>query len=215
MFIVFEGIDGLGKTTQLTLLGEYLEGLGRQVVKTREPGGTKLGADIREMVLRNREERSLLAESLLFAADRAQNLTQVIRPALDMGKVVLADRYFYSTLAYQGTSPDLFERMCIIHSAISEPQDQPDLVFLFDGPRGLYRKGASDLIEERPDNYFAGVRERYLSIARNPARMLVDLGFEVVTKFIVIDAAGDGCTGKDVQSIHEGIVQSIRSARLI
>ena len=101
MFITFEGADGSGKSTQAELLREALAGEGREVVLTREPGGTEVGERIRELVLHG-PEMSPWAEATLFAAARAQHVDEVIRPALARGAVVICDRYVDSSLAYQG-----------------------------------------------------------------------------------------------------------------
>ena len=109
LFISFEGVDGAGKTTQVNLLADYLRALGREVVVTREPGGTALGTQIRAMLLTTNpdEEISPRTEALLFAADRAQHVSEVIRPALERGAVVITDRYLDSSLAYQSGGREL------------------------------------------------------------------------------------------------------------
>src|SRR5450432_932170 len=102
-FITFEGIDGCGKTTQLRMLGERLRAAGRTVVETVEPGGTEIGRQIRKIVLDARNaELKARAELLLYFASRAQNVEQVIQPALAQGAIVLCDRFTDSTLVYQG-----------------------------------------------------------------------------------------------------------------
>lgn len=100
LFISFEGIDGVGKTTQVKALRDYLQSLGREVVVTREPGGTELGKSLRKILLHGSFVASR-TEALLFAADRAQHVAEVIRPALNRGAVVITDRYIDSSLAYQ------------------------------------------------------------------------------------------------------------------
>ncbi len=102
MFITFEGIDGVGKSTQLDLLQTWLEGRGSEVVRTLEPGGTELGQEIRHLLLHRKGDVASRAEALLYAADRAHHVATKIRPALAEGKVVLSDRYFDSSVAYQG-----------------------------------------------------------------------------------------------------------------
>lgn len=109
LFISFEGVDGAGKTTQVNLLADYLRTLGREVVVTREPGGTALGTQIRAMLLTANpdEEISSRTEALLFAADRAQHVSEVVRPALERGAIVITDRYLDSSLAYQSGGREL------------------------------------------------------------------------------------------------------------
>lgn len=106
MFVTFEGLDGSGKTTQAELLRERLESEGREVVSTREPGGTELGERIRDLVLHGGHV-SPWAEALLYAASRAQHVDEVIRPAVDRGAWVLCDRYLDSSVAYQGAGREL------------------------------------------------------------------------------------------------------------
>ena len=106
MFVTFEGLDGSGKTTQVERLRERLEAEGREVVATREPGGTPLGEGIRELVLHG-HEMAPWAEAALFAAARAEHVEEVIRPALERGADVLCDRYVDSSLAYQGIARGL------------------------------------------------------------------------------------------------------------
>lgn len=115
LFISFEGVDGVGKTTQVERLRAYLESRGREVVVTREPGGTALGMAIRKMLLHGVADDAdsspvdiaVRAEALLFAADRAQHVSEVIRPALERGAVVITDRYLDSSLAYQAGGREL------------------------------------------------------------------------------------------------------------
>ena len=102
LFITLEGGDGSGKTTQASLLRDWLESEGRIVVRTREPGGTEVGVLIRDIVLHHRGEVSPRAEALLYAADRAHHIATVVRPALARGEVVIQDRYLDSSVAYQG-----------------------------------------------------------------------------------------------------------------
>ena len=112
IFIVFEGMDGSGKTTQLALIAEWLKGkTDRQIVCTREPGDTPLGAKIREFVLNN--EMDSLTELLLFNADRRQHVAEVITPALQSGAIVLCDRFTMSTTVYQGYAKGIDHNMVI------------------------------------------------------------------------------------------------------
>lgn len=102
-FIVFEGADGCGKSTQVSLLSEYLESLGADVLLTREPGGCPVAEEIREIVLSKDDKKmEALTEAMLYAAARAEHVRQVIKPAVESGKLVLCDRYLLSSLAYQG-----------------------------------------------------------------------------------------------------------------
>ncbi|MFA4639436.1 dTMP kinase [Pyrococcus kukulkanii] len=134
LFIVFEGIDGSGKSTQAKLLAEWFKEKGYDVILTKEPTDTKLGKFIREVVVHGSlidgSKLSYEAEALLFAADRAEHVKKVIKPALDKGKVVICDRYFYSSLAYQwARGLDLKWLMKINEFAI-----KPNLTILLDLP---------------------------------------------------------------------------------
>src|SRR5918992_1233844 len=131
MFVTFEGLDGSGKTTQAELLRERLEADWREVVSTREPGGTPLGESIRQLVLHG-SHVTPWAEALLYAAARAQHVEEVIRPALERGAVVVCDRYVDSSVAYQGVARGLgvteIERL----SAWATGGLEPDVVVVLD-----------------------------------------------------------------------------------
>ena len=102
MFLAFEGVDGAGKSTQVRLLAQHLEGQGREVLLCREPGGTELGEELRRILLMTGGEMDPEVEVLLFMAARAQLCNKVIRPALEAGKVVISDRFLWSSVVYQG-----------------------------------------------------------------------------------------------------------------
>ncbi len=106
LFIAFEGGDGAGKSTQVGLLAEALRAAGREVVTTRQPGGTALGSQLRDLVLHG-STMAARAEALIFAADKAQHVAEVVRPALERGEVVVTDRYTDSSVAYQGAGREL------------------------------------------------------------------------------------------------------------
>jgi dTMP kinase len=149
MFVTFEGIDGSGKSTQVELLRAELERRGLEVVATREPGGTDLGEGIRELVLQGPDMTSW-AEALLFAAARAELVAETIRPALERGAWVLSDRYFDSSLAYQGVGRNLgLDRVLELNLAVTGNL-WPDRTFLFALPaaEALKRGGnAPDRLE--------------------------------------------------------------------
>ncbi len=129
-FISFEGVDGSGKSTQISRLKEYLEAEGYEVVLSREPGGTDIGEQIRSVILDTKNEgMSHVTEALLYAASRAQHVQDVIAPAIQAGKVVICDRYIDSSLAYQQYGRGLGECVRIINGyAIGDCM--PDLTFL-------------------------------------------------------------------------------------
>jgi dTMP kinase len=176
VFIVFEGGDGAGKTTQIELLRGHLAAAGRDVVLTREPGGTELGVSIRQVVLHG-SDVAPRAEALLFAADRAHHVATVVRPALERGEVVLQDRYLDSSVAYQGAGRELDPAEIRGLSLWATEGLLPDLTVLLDvTPEvGRARRGeVHDRLESEQDDFHARVREHYLELARaEPERYLV------------------------------------------
>ena len=135
MFITFEGVDGCGKSTQMRFLGEYLESLGYEVVYTREPGGCKISEMIREILLSNENgEMTDRTEALLYAAARAQHVSEVIKPAISQGKIVLCDRFIDSSLAYQGIGRQLgIDKIMEINDFAMEGF-MPSVTFFLDYP---------------------------------------------------------------------------------
>jgi dTMP kinase len=176
LFLAFEGGDGAGKSTQLGLLRDWLEGLGRTVVVTREPGGTPFGWHVRDLVLHG-DHVAPRAEALLFAADRAHHVETLVRPALERGEVVLTDRYLDSSVAYQGAGRDLGADEVRALSMWATRGLLPDLTVVLDVPpeTGRSRRGGvHDRLESEPDDFHARVRRHFLDLAaREPARYLV------------------------------------------
>jgi dTMP kinase len=176
LFLCFEGGDGAGKSTQVRLLTEHLTARGGDVLVTRQPGGTPLGAQIRELVLHG-DHVSPRAEALLFAADKAHHVDELIRPALAAGRVVVTDRYTDSSIAYQGAGRDLGagEIRELQHWAVGGLF--PDLTFVLDiDPEvGRARRGdVHDRLESEEDTFHAAVRQGFLDLAdRDPERYLV------------------------------------------
>ncbi len=198
-FIVFEGIDGSGKTTQLNLLGEELTGRGCPVLLTREPGGTRVGESIREILLNPQYgELVPVAEALLYAAARAQHVAQVILPALREGKVVLCDRFIDSSLAYQGFGRGIELRLLEQINEAAVVGLVPDLVIVLDfscdtGLDRLSRSGRrADRIEREALEFHRKVRSGYLALAdRAPHR------------YRVIDAH------RPVRQVHREILRAV------
>jgi dTMP kinase len=188
MFITLEGPDGSGKTTQVAPLAEYLRQAGFEVVTTREPGGTRIGDEIRHTLLNLRSaapgEMNPRSEILLFLAARAQLVDEVIRPALQRGAVVICDRYGDSTLAYQGYAggADLDTLRQLLTFATGSLQ--PDLTVLFDldAAEGIRRRqacgGEWNRLDANPQEYHERVRQGYLELVRRePGRwVIVDAG---------------------------------------
>lgn len=200
LFIAFEGGDGAGKSTQVRLLASALEGLGREVVVTRQPGGTPLGAQIRDLVLHG-DHVSPRAEALLFAADKAHHVDQLIRPSMERGAVVITDRYTDSSVAYQGAGRDLGAaevhdlQMWAVGSLV------PDLTVIVDvsAAEGRRRRGeVHDRLEAEADTFHDAIRTHFLAMAQgSPERYLVV----------------DGTTPPD--DIHASVLGLLESSGLI
>ncbi len=178
LFIALEGVEGAGKGTQIRLAEEYIRSLGMDVLVTREPGGTELGEQIRQVLLDPKTGKlDARAEALLFAASRAQTVTSVIRPALADGKIVLSDRYVDSSLAYQGWARGLGEQDVLTLNVWATQGLFPDLVILLhvEPELGLLRSTeAPDRMEMEGQDFHAKVADAYLKIAEeHPERFVV------------------------------------------
>jgi dTMP kinase len=184
IFIAFEGGEGTGKSTQSKLLAEWLEQEGESVVLTREPGGTDLGKDLRNILLGHETGAiSPRAEALLYAADRAHHVYSVIRPALDRGDVVITDRYFDSSAAYQGAGRILNPAEVARISRWATESLYPTLTILIDVPAeiGLGRLQSRDRLEAESNDFHERVRQEYLQIAMmDPERYFVVDGTQPV-----------------------------------
>jgi dTMP kinase len=173
LFVTFEGIEGSGKSTHVRLLAAHLRAAGRRVLETREPGGTEAGAAIRALLLGpDAVPLEPLAEVLLYCADRAQHLDEVVRPALADGMVVLCDRFSDSTIAYQGHARGL--DLGLVRALDDQARGglRPDLTFLLDcpAPDGLVRArkrngGAGDRFEDAPLDFHERVRAGFHALA--------------------------------------------------
>jgi dTMP kinase len=168
-FLVLDGPDGGGKTTQAAGLADWLTAEGREVVRCRDPGGTALGDRLRAILLdRGAIHPTTRAEMLLFMASRAQLVEEVVRPALEAGKVVVSDRYLLANLVYQGHAGGLgFEEVGRV-GLLATAGLLPDLTLLLDLPVSLARervKGPRDRMEDRPSSYHERVREGFLKLA--------------------------------------------------
>lgn len=182
-FITFEGIDGSGKSTQLRLLANFLKQKGCHVLLTREPGGTPVGNRLRAALLDAQEEVDPLTELLVFAADRAQHVRRVLRPALESGQVVFSDRYADATAAYQGAgrgfSPELISEII----ELATEGLKPDLTLLFDlsiddstsrTRRRTSGKQQGDRLDGETNEFHTRVRDAYLRLARaEPERVKI------------------------------------------
>ena len=205
LFITLEGGEGAGKSTNLAYARQWLEQAGREVVVTREPGGTELGERVRDILL-HRRDLDITAESelLLMFAARAEHLAKVIRPALAAGKVVLCDRFTDATYAYQGGGRGIpAERIAVIENWVQGGL-RPDLTLIFDitveaGRQRAGQRSEPDRFESENDEFFARVRATYLArAASEPRRMRV------------VDAS---CSLERVQQQIAAIMQEVTGGR--
>ena len=187
IFITFEGIEGSGKSTQLSMLNKWLTNHDYDVVATREPGGTKIGEKIRELLRSGSKDDvfSPRTELMLFEASRAQHMEEIVLPALNNGKIVLCDRFFDSTTVYQGVARAIDTDIVHILNDFSSFEKKPDLTIILDIDvdesmnRLIKRETSKDRIEQEDRKFFENVRNGYLSLAQNNER------------FFVIDGTGD------------------------
>lgn len=200
-FISFEGIDGSGKSTQARLLAERLRDAGREVVLTREPGGSPGAEEIRALVLQGDPDRwSAETEILLFTAARRDHLERTIKPALAAGKVVICDRFADSTRMYQGLSRgDLRDTVDRLHSLMIGVE--PDLTVLIDMDpaeglsRALSRKGIEERFEGFGEDLQTAMRAGFLALAE-----------EFADRFVVIDGA------REMDAVAEDVASAVLSA---
>jgi len=199
IFITFEGIEGCGKSTQAELLASYLKKRGRRVFLTREPGGPKISEDIREILLK-KENSEMLPETelLLYMASRSQHTGEWIIPKLAEGIIVISDRYYDSSLAYQGVARKLDINIIDTITTFSTFGLKPDLTFLIDlsAEIGLSRilKKNADRLEQESHVFHEKVRKGFLEIAGKEKE-----------RYIVIDG------NLTIDGIHEEIVKSIEN----
>ncbi|NEX14068.1 MAG: dTMP kinase [Prosthecochloris sp.] len=208
MLITFEGIDGAGKSTQVKKLKKYLVEKGREVLTLREPGGTVVAEKIRELLLESKHDITPMGELLLFSASRAELVQQVILPELEKSKVIILDRFFDSTTAYQGYGRGLDLNMLQKINDISTFGLQPDLTFFLDiAPEdALIRKFSEkslplafennemDRMESSGLSFYQRVREGYLKLAIAEKK-----------RFVLFDACADP------DSIHAQIIQKVNA----
>jgi dTMP kinase len=180
LFITLEGGDGSGKSTQAELLSDWLHERGRTVLRTREPGGTDVGNEVREIVLHHTGDIAPRAEALLYAADRAHHIASTVRPALARGEVVIQDRYLDSSVAYQGVGRVLDPAEIRDLSLWATEGLLPDLTILLDLDETVARtrldsaRTRYDRLEAEKAEFHARVRAAYLGLAEaEPQRFLV------------------------------------------
>jgi len=180
LFISFEGIDGVGKSTQADLLEKFLLAQGQTVVRTLEPGGTELGVEIRKILLHHKGGIAPRSEALLYAADRGHHVATKIRPALERGEIVITDRYLDSSIAYQGAGRDLSRQEVRDLSLWATGNLLPNLTVLLDLPADVARARRDqtgtepDRLEREKIEFFESARQAYLDLAAaEPERFLV------------------------------------------
>ena len=199
VFISFEGGEGSGKSTQAKLLKDWLEKNGEVVVLTREPGGTPLGNQLREILLDNKTGViSPRAEALMYAADRANHVYAKIKPALDRGEVVITDRYFDSSVAYQGAGRVLLPSEVARISRWATESLTPTLTIIIDLPAevGLARLKSADRLESEPLAFHERVRQEYINLANTDPE-----------RFMIVDGT------ISIEAIHEVIVERVSSLK--
>lgn len=209
LFVTFEGTEGSGKTTQIVLLSDSLRGLGHDVVTTREPGGTQLGEVLRRILLDSEIPVAPETEAYLMTAVRSEHVRQVIRPALEAGSIVLCDRFYDSTIAYQGGGRGLplDDLRAMQHLAVGDTQ--PDITLLFDLPVevGLRRRrgaGVGNRIDDESFEFHQRVVDCYRREASSePARWHVvdatlspDLVHTAILKLVVARLGAASLTGQ-------------------
>ncbi len=176
-FITFEGSEGCGKSTQSKMLSDYLKSKGMKVTYLREPGGVKASELIREILLNPKNKISPVAETLLYMAARAQVVQEIIKPALDRGRIVVCDRFLDSTICYQGYGLGIDIELIKCIGNFATQGIKPDLTIFLDLPvrSGLiHRHNCKDRIEQRSVSYHEKVRRGYLRLAKaEPHRIKV------------------------------------------
>ena len=195
MFVAFEGVDGAGKSTQVRLLGEHLERSGREVVICREPGGTSLGEELRRILLDpGSGDLQPEVEVLLFMAARAQLCNKVIRPELEAGKVVISDRFLWSSVVYQGVVGGLGVEEVLAIGRVATRGLLPDLTFLVDLDPAASHSGLDDgdRMESRGIEFQRRVREGFLALAE-----------EFKDSFILIDG------GASIEQVHQQVLDAL------
>lgn len=181
LFIVLEGPDRSGKSTQAALLKAWLEGFGREVTVTREPGGTRLSEQIREILLDPKSHIEPMTELFLYETSRIKHTLEKIIPALKAGKVIISDRYTLSTTAYQGYGRGLDLKTVETLNRIATMNLKPDLTIVMDIPDKVFSQRerltqGRDRIESEPDQFRKRVNRAYKLLARRPGMTRIDGG---------------------------------------
>lgn len=185
LFITFEGIEGCGKSTQAKLLAEYLQNNNHQVVLTREPGGTNISEQIRSIILDPKNsEMTPETELLLYLAARNQHTAQKIIPALNNKQIVISDRYYDSTFAYQGVARKINYDKILYMNSFATYNLIPDITFIMDIPvyesikRIMHKK--LDRLEQEPEEFHKNVRDAFLKLASKEKRFIILNGMQSI-----------------------------------
>ncbi len=203
LFITFEGIDGCGKTTQISLLKQWLESENIIPLMTREPGGCDTAEQIRELVLSPETNVGSSGELLLYLAARAEHVRQTIKPALERKEFVVSDRFYDATFAYQGYGRGLDLNTMELVNKVATSGLVPDKTFLLDidvlegRKRVVSGREALDRLEQNSLDFFERVRQGYLNLAESEPE-----------RFVVLDGSGT------IENIHEQICEELRSVLL-
>lgn len=197
MFITFEGIDGSGKSTQMNLLANVLTTHGHIVVVTRDPGGTEIGQELRQILLHHPGFVSQRCELFLYLADRSQHVDELIQPALEAGKIVLCDRYIDSTVAYQGGGRGLPTEEIHRMNALATNGLKPHKTFLFDAPVDVLlarakSRSSADRLEQETRDFYEKVRIEYLNLAQDEP-----------DRFVVLDAT------LSIDELHQQVLSAL------
>lgn len=212
--IVFDGAEGVGKSTHIRRVAELLQASGTPCLTVREPGGTPVGDDIRAIVLHSAHDLAPATEALLFIASRAQHVERVIRPALEKGNVVLADRFFLATYAYQIVGRGLDEELVVGANRLATGDLVPDLTILFDLPveeglqRAIARSGA-DRLERSDREFHVRVRDAF----RRFATAKWQREHREAGRIVLIDATGteDAVQRRVLAALGKNLPQTFRA----
>ncbi|MCF7912277.1 MAG: dTMP kinase [Candidatus Cloacimonetes bacterium] len=187
LFITFEGIEGCGKSTQSEMLRDYFASIGREVILTREPGGTDISERVRDLLLDPRYKEMLPeTEVLLYAASRSQHTGEKILPAIESGKVVISDRYYDSTIAYQGAARQIEASAIKFLCEFAAFKKEPDLTFLIDidveTGLGRIKPEAADRLEQESLDFHRQVRQGFLDLAAKYKRIVIINGQNTIAE---------------------------------
>lgn len=203
MFISFEGIDGCGKTTQLNLLSDYLISIGYEIIKLREPGGTEISEKIREILLNSKEDIHSITELLLFESARSHLVNTIIKPAISENKIVISDRFYDSTTAYQGYGRGLDVETVERFNSIASLGIEPDITFYLDVDLATAKERSTrriyDRIESSGNEFFERVIGGFRQLSlKHPERInQIDASGEIpATELIIRDKVMKALKGK-------------------